>query len=71
MPPQILTAFYRLMAADPANLPKPDEIKVCQVLRPVPRLLRERHHEPDTFARLHGTSCRSFSELYGRCSRRI
>jgi hypothetical protein len=30
-PPEIMTAFHRLMASDPANLARPQEIKVCQV----------------------------------------
>jgi integrase len=30
-PPEIMTAFHKLMASDPANLPKASEIKTCQV----------------------------------------
>src|SRR5437660_10136043 len=47
-PPPILDAFYKLMASDPANLPKPDKILVAVVCD----LFLEhsqKHHAPDTY----------------------
>ena len=63
-PPAILDAFYKLMAADPANLPRSDKITaalVCDLF------LRhsEQHHSPDTFGN-YRYFLRSFCVAYGR-----
>lgn len=62
-PPEIMQAFHRLMAADPANLPRPTEIKVCQVLD----LFLEwsqKHHKPGTYDwYLH--FLQNFCDLFG------
>ena len=39
-PPQIITAFHKLMATESRELPKADTLRVCQVCRSLPRLLR-------------------------------
>jgi integrase len=63
-PPPILDAFYRLMAADPANLPKPDVILTAQV---VDLFLdhSERHNERATYL-WYKHFLQSFASLYGR-----
>jgi integrase len=63
-PPPILDAFYRLMAADPANLPKPDAILTAQVLD-LFLDYSQRHNEPATFA-WYRHFLQSFCGLYGR-----
>lgn len=47
-PPEVMTAFYKVMAQDPASLPKPDQIKVCQVLD-LFLGWSQKHHEPGTY----------------------
>ncbi len=47
-PPAILDAFYKLMATDPANLPRPEKIPVA-VLCDVFLQHSEKHHGHDTF----------------------
>ena len=47
-PPEIMTAFHRLMAQDPACLPKAEDVKVCQVLD-LFLGWSEKHHKLDTF----------------------
>jgi hypothetical protein len=47
-PPPILDAFYKLIAADPANLPKPDVILTCQVCD-LFLDYSERHNDPATY----------------------
>src|SRR5262245_30801839 len=62
-PPEIMAAFYKLMAADPASLPKPEEIKVCQVLD-LFLGWSEQHHKPDTYGwYLH--FLQDFCDLFG------
>jgi len=63
-PPAILDAFYKLMATDPANLPKPDKILaavVCDLFLDH----SQQHHAPDTFAN-YRHFLRSFCKAYGR-----
>jgi integrase len=64
-PPQpILDAFYKLMASDPANLPKPDKLlvaTVCDLFLDH----SEKHHSPDTFAN-YRHFLQLFSNAYGR-----
>src|SRR5581483_8171229 len=47
-PPEIMDAFYKLMATDPANLPKADKIAVALICD---LFLQhsEKHHSADTF----------------------
>lgn len=63
VPPEIMTAYHRLMAADPANLPKASDIKVCQVCD-LFLDYSEMHHQPDTF-RGYRDFLQDFSEVYG------
>ena len=63
-PPAIFDAFYKLMATDPANLPKADKLAV--------RLLCElflenshTHHAPDTYAN-YRHFLQSFTDAYGQ-----
>lgn len=63
-PPAILDAFYKLMASDPANLPKPDKILaavVCDLFLDH----SQQHHAPDTFAN-YRHFLRSFCVACGR-----
>jgi len=64
VPQEILDAFYKLMAADPANLPKPDKILTAQVLD---LFLdhSERHNERPTFL-WYKHFVQSFTTVYGR-----
>jgi integrase len=59
-----MDAFYKLMAADPANLPKPADIRTVQVCD---LFLdhAERHNEPATF-RWYQHFLQSFCDLHGR-----
>jgi integrase len=62
-PPPILDAFYKLMATDPANLPKPEKIAaaiVCDLFLDH----SEKHHCPDTFAN-YKHFLQSFCQRYG------
>jgi integrase len=62
-PPEIMTAFYKLMSSDPATLPKPDEIKVCQVCD-LFMDWSQKHHESETYDwYLH--FLQDFSDLFG------
>lgn len=63
-PPPILDAFYRLMAADPANLPKPDKILTAQVLD-LFLSHSEQHNERATYV-WYRHFLQSFSTPYGR-----
>jgi integrase len=59
----ILDAFYKLMAADPANLPKPQVIAtalICDLFLDH----SEKHHTPDTFAN-YKHFLQSFCRRYG------
>lgn len=63
-PQAILDAFYKLMATDPANLPKPEKITVetvCDLFLDH----SEQHHSPDTFAN-YKHFLQSFADSYGR-----
>ncbi len=63
-PQPILDAFYRQMASDPTNLPKPDKIAaalVCDLFLQH----SEKHHGPDTFAN-YRYFLQSFCGCYGR-----
>jgi hypothetical protein len=63
-PQPILDAFYQLMAADPANLPKPKDILTCQVCD----LFLDhasRHNEPRTYG-WYKHFLQSFCTKYGR-----
>ena len=63
-PQPILDAFYKLMATDPANLPKPDRIKaalICDLFLDH----SQKHHAPDTYGN-YQRFLQSFCGLYGR-----
>jgi integrase len=63
-PPEIMDAFYKLMATDPANLPKPEKIAValiCDLFLDH----SQKHHNPETYAN-YKHFLQSFSEAYGR-----
>lgn len=63
-PPPILDAFYRLMAADPANLPKPQVIltaQVCDLFLDH----SQKHHSPDCYAN-YRYFLQAFSDDHGR-----
>src|SRR5262245_58746327 len=47
-PPEIMAAFHKLMAADPATLPEAEDIKVCQVCD-LFLDWSQRHHKPETY----------------------
>ncbi len=62
-PQPILDAFYKLMATDPANLPKPEKIvvaTVCDLFLDH----SEKHHSSDTFAN-YKHFLQSFTDAYG------
>jgi integrase len=62
-PKEIEQAYYRLMATDPANLPRASDLKVCQVCD----LFLDysaKHHSPDTF-RSYKDFLQDFCEMYG------
>ena len=63
-PPPILDAFYKLMASDPVNLPKPDKI-LTAVLCDLFLQHSEKHHAPDTYDN-YKHFLQSFVTLYGR-----
>lgn len=63
-PQAILDAFYKLMASDPANLPKSDEIPTAQVCD-LFLSHSERHNERATYL-WYKHFLQSFSTLYGR-----
>jgi hypothetical protein len=63
VPPEIMTAYHRLMAADPANVPKPDAVRICSVCD----LFLEwsaKHHKPDTYSWCN-YFLQDFCEKYG------
>lgn len=63
-PQPILDAFYKLMATDPANLPKPDKLlvaTVCDLFLDH----SQKHHSPDTYAN-YRHFLQLFSNAYGR-----
>lgn len=63
-PPPILDAFYKLMAADPARLPRPDAIlaaQVCDLFLDH----SERHNDPATY-KWYRHFLQSFCKLHGR-----
>ncbi len=62
-PPQIMGAFHKLMAADPAAIPKTDELRVCQVFD-LFLDYSEKHHKPETY-RGYRDFLQDFSEMYG------
>jgi integrase len=62
-PEAILLAFHRLMAADPANVPRADDMKVC-VVCDLFLDWSEKHHKPDTF-RGYQDFLQDFCELFG------
>lgn len=65
-PPEITTAFHRLMAYDPANLPKTATIRVCQVCD----LFLDwssKHHKPDTY-KWYRYFLQNFSDQHGQLS---
>jgi integrase len=63
-PPEIMDAFYRLMATDPANLPRPEKIAVALV-GDLFLDHSQKHHCPDTYTN-YKHFLQSFSEAYGR-----
>ncbi len=63
-PPPILDAFYRLMASDSANLPKPDAILTAQVAD-LFLAHSEKHNERATFV-WYRHFLQSFCAIYGR-----
>ncbi|MBA4067166.1 MAG: site-specific integrase [Isosphaera sp.] len=63
-PPQVRDAFYKLMASDPANLPKAGEVLACQVCD-LFLSHSERHNERATYA-WYRHFLQSFCSLYGR-----
>src|SRR5207253_2909913 len=63
-PQPILDAFYKLMASDPANLPKPEKILAAQLCD----LFLEhsqKQHAPDTYAN-YKYFLQSFIDAHGR-----
>ncbi|HEX4607565.1 MAG TPA: site-specific integrase, partial [Urbifossiella sp.] len=63
-PPTILDAFYKLMATDPANLPKPDKITAA-LLCDLFLEHSQKHHSPDCYGNyLH--FIQSFCTAHGR-----
>lgn len=62
-PPEIMTAFHRLMAQDPASLPKAEDVKVCQVLD-LFLAWSEKHHKPDTYG-WYLRFLQDFADLFG------
>ena len=62
-PKEIEQAYYRLMAADPASLPKASDLKVCQVCD-LFLDYSEKHHTEDTY-RGYKDFLQDFCELYG------
>ncbi|HEX3151476.1 MAG TPA: site-specific integrase [Gemmataceae bacterium] len=63
-PQPILDAFYKLMATNPANLPKPDRITValiCDLFLDH----SQKHHAPDTYGN-YQRFLQSFCDRYGR-----
>src|SRR5262249_15823841 len=66
-PPERLTAFARLMACDPANLPKHEEIKVSQVCDLFLNW-SQKHHKPDTY-NWYRYFLQSFSDKFGQLAR--
>jgi integrase len=63
-PPPILDAFYKLMASDPANLPKPGVILTAQVCD-LFLSHSERHNDRATYE-WYRHFLQSFCDLYGR-----
>ena len=63
-PQAILDAFYKLMASDPANLPKPDRLLTAQVCD-LFLSHSERHNERATYL-WYRHFLQGFSDLYGR-----
>ncbi len=61
-PQVILDAFFRLMASDPANLPKANQILTIQVCD-LFLSYSEKHNEPDTY-RWYKHFLQSFTDLY-------
>src|SRR5688572_12339037 len=62
-PPEIVTAYHRLLAADPASIPKATELQVCQVCD----LFLDyslKHHEPATYGG-YKDFLQHFCELFG------
>ncbi len=62
-PPEILTAFHKLMATDPANIPKVESAQVCQ-LCDLFLDYSERHHAPETYQG-YRDFLQDFSLMYG------
>ena len=62
-PPEIATAFHRLMASDPANLPKPEDVKVA-VVCDLFLGWSQRHHKPETYE-WYRHFLQDFCESYG------
>jgi integrase len=62
-PPEIMTAYHRLMATDPAKLPTLSDVKVCQVCDLFLEY-SEQHHQPATL-RGYRDFLQDLSELYG------
>ena len=62
-PPEVVTAFHRLLASDPASVPRPQEVKVCQVCD-LFLCWSEKHHRPGTYGwYLH--FLQNFCDLFG------
>lgn len=62
-PQEIEQAYFRLMATDPAHLPKAAVVKVCQVCD-LFLDYSEKHHEPATYSS-YQTFLQDFCDLYG------
>jgi integrase len=62
-PPEIMTAFHRLMAEDPANLPKAGEVRVA-VVCDLFLDWSQKHHEPGTYE-WYRHFLQDFCESYG------
>lgn len=63
-PKEILDAFYKLMATDPANLPRPDKLlaaTVCDLFLDH----SQKHHAPETYAN-YRHFLQAFVATYGR-----
>ncbi len=67
-PHEIEQAYFRLMATDPAHLPKAAEVKVCQVAD-LFLDYSEKHHEPATYGS-YKTFLQDFCDMYGTLLRR-
>lgn len=62
-PAEIMTAFHRLMASDPASVPRAEEVRVC-VVCDLFLDWSSKHHKPDTF-RGYKDFLQDFCDMFG------